>query len=91
MDFTRQKRRQPKLNKRIADSDTATGMFLKLINLETQFSKEMENSSPAAKALAPNRHGILHGSIEHLDYGTEINSFKTFSLLAFISFILRKT
>lgn len=34
--------------------------------------------------VAPNRNGILHGHRRHLDYGTEVNSLKAFSLLCFV-------
>lgn len=34
--------------------------------------------------VAPNRNGILHGHRKHLDYGTEVNSLKAFSLLCFV-------
>jgi len=33
--------------------------------------------------------GILHGSSKYLDYGSELNSFKAFSLLAFVVFSLQ--
>ncbi|WP_431786229.1 hypothetical protein [Vibrio harveyi] len=34
--------------------------------------------------IAPNRNGILHGHRKHLNYGTEVNSLKAFSLLCFV-------
>ena len=37
-----------------------------------------------------NIDGILHGSSKYLDYSTELNSFKAFSLLAFIVFCLQQ-
>jgi hypothetical protein len=43
----------------------------------------MKKSGDKDKKKGPNRHGILHGYREHLDYGTELNSLKSFSLLAF--------
>jgi hypothetical protein len=39
-----------------------------------------------AKGKGPNRHGIIHGSRKHLDYGSRINSYKAISFLAFIVF-----
>ena len=33
-----------------------------------------------------NRHGILHGDENYLDYGSKINAYKAFSFLAFIVF-----
>jgi hypothetical protein len=40
---------------------------------------------------APNRNGILHGSRKHLDYGTEVNSLKALSLLAFVVYCFDDT
>lgn len=34
--------------------------------------------------IAPNRNGILHGHRKHLNYGTEVNSLKAYSLLCFV-------
>ena len=59
-----------------------------LLGISTQFGAGIKKSSESAKALAPNRNGILHGSRKHLDFGTERNSFKAFSLLAFLAFVL---
>ncbi|UBQ37718.1 hypothetical protein LCH18_16515 [Acinetobacter johnsonii] len=36
----------------------------------------------------PNRHGILHGDPNHLNYGTKVNSLKAYSFLLYIDFIL---
>jgi len=63
-------------------------ILLEILGLKTQFSAGIKKSRPRHKKLAPNRNGILHGSRKHLDYGTELNSFKAFSLLAFVTFTL---
>ena len=67
-------------------SDCLLNVFLEVLNAKTQFSSRISFSSQTEKKLAPNRHGILHGAREHLDYGNEINSFKAFSFLAFIAY-----
>jgi hypothetical protein len=59
-------------------------IFLEPLIINTQFSAQSNKFKPEDKTKAPNRHGIIHGDIRHLDYGTEINSLKCFSLLAFI-------
>lgn len=64
------------------------GILLEILGLNTQFGARINQFQ--LKQLAPNRNGILHGSSEHLDYGTEINSFKAFSLLAFVAFVLKE-
>jgi hypothetical protein len=69
-------------------SDTITGIFLEILRMKTQFSAGIRENSAHKKTLAPNRNGILHGSSKHLDYGTKVNSFKAFSLLAFVVFVL---
>jgi hypothetical protein len=51
----------------------------------TQFGASISKKSENQKKKAPNRNGILHGSRKHLDYGTDINSLKCISLLAYIS------
>ena len=65
-----------------------TGIFLEALTIKTQFFKGSSSYSAKKKATAPNRNGILHGSSKHLDYGTKVNSFKAFSLLAFVVFVL---
>ena len=49
-----------------------------------QLTQGSSKSSATAKAKGPNRHGILHGSRKHLDYGTKANGFKAISFLAFV-------
>jgi len=89
--FTDQEDREAKLAKMASNADTFMGLLLEILGLKTQFSAGISKHSPARKALAPNRNGILHGSRKHLDYGTKVNSLKTFSLLAFVAFILGET
>ncbi|WP_221624668.1 hypothetical protein, partial [Burkholderia contaminans] len=31
-------------------------------------------------------NGIMHGSVDHLDYGSKVNGYKAFSLLCFVAF-----
>lgn len=86
--FTDQDDREARLTEMASNADTFTGLLLEILGLKTQFSAGISKHSQARKALAPNRNGILHGSRRHLDYGTKVNSLKTFSLLAFVVFIL---
>ena len=88
--FTDKDDRKAKLTEMASNADTFIGVLLEILGLRTQFSAGINKHSPARKALAPNRNGILHGSHRHLDYGTKVNSLKTFSLLAFVAFILRE-
>ncbi len=57
---------------------------------DTQFSASISKFSLAKKAKGPNRNGILHGSRKHLDYGTEINSYKCLSLLFYMAEIMEE-
>lgn len=54
---------------------------------KTQFSAGISASSNSKKKNGPNRNGILHGSRQHLDYGTKINSYKCISLLSYVSMV----
>ena len=72
-----------------AESNELVVNFLSEILLEPfkvnlQMSQGSSKASKAAKAKGPNRHGIIHGSRKHLDYGTKINGYKAISFLAFI-------
>lgn len=70
------------------NEDGFLGSFLAVLKEKNKFSKGISRTSVNHKKQAPNRNGILHGSRKHLDYGTEINSLKCFSLLAFVVFVL---
>lgn len=52
-------------------------LFLRPLRAGTEEGKEL------------NINGILNGSNKYLDYGTELNSFKAFSLLAFVVFFIK--
>jgi hypothetical protein len=83
--FSEHERRQQKIQDLTdASGDLLTNVFLEVLNSRTQFGESISSKSKAKKELAPNRNGVLHGSRKHLDYGTEINSLKAFSLLAFV-------
>ena len=85
--FSEHERRQEEIQRRIDNSsDVLTNAFLETLNTRTQFGENISSKGKAKKELAPNRNGILHGSRKHLDYGTEMNSFKSFSLLAFVAY-----
>lgn len=59
-------------------------VLLEPFKVDLQLSKGSSRHSKADKAKGPNRHGILHGSRKHLDYGSKVNGYKAFSFLAFI-------
>lgn len=63
-----------------------TDILLEPFKMKLQISQGSNKASPAAKAKGPNRHGIIHGSHKHLDYGSKINGYKAISFLAFIVF-----
>lgn len=56
----------------------------------TQFGAGISKCTQMKKAKGPNRNGILHGSKKHLDYGTEINSYKCLSLLFYMVEIIEE-
>ena len=64
--------------------DMFTDIFLEPFKLKNYHNAGISKSSQSSKNKAPNRNGILHGHRKHLDYGTEINSLKCFSLLSFV-------
>lgn len=66
------------------ETDMLTDIFLEPFKLKNHHNAGISKSSKTAKAKAPNRNGILHGHRKHLDYGSEINSLKCFSLLSFV-------
>lgn len=61
-------------------------LLLEPFKIKTQISQSSSKNSKAAKSKGPNRHGIIHGSRSHLDYGNKLNGYKAFSFLAFIVF-----
>lgn len=88
--FTDHEARGYKLSEISESTDSYLSILLELLGLRTQLSAGISKYTASKKALAPNRNGILHGSHRHLDYGTKINSLKTLSLLAFITFVLKE-
>ncbi|MEO9653723.1 hypothetical protein [Marinomonas sp.] len=61
-----------------------TNIFLEPFKLKNHHNVGISKHSKTAKDKAPNRNGIIHGHRRHLDYGTETNSLKCFSLLSFV-------
>ena len=86
--FTDKEQREERLAELQASKGGFAAVLLHNLGLQTQFSAGISKHSERRKELAPNRNGILHGSHRHLDYGTEINSLKAFSLLAFVVYAL---
>ncbi|MGD0078510.1 MAG: hypothetical protein ABSB91_07795 [Sedimentisphaerales bacterium] len=74
----------------LCNGELQRGFFIDILlepyKIKTQFSEGIRKFNAKDKKKAPNRNGILHGHREHLDYGTEINSLKSLSLLAFVVF-----
>ncbi|WP_146218551.1 MULTISPECIES: hypothetical protein [unclassified Pseudomonas] len=68
------------------EANMFTDVFLEPFKLKNHHNAGISKSSAQAKSKAPNRNGIMHGHRNHLDYGTEINSLKCFSLLSFIAY-----
>jgi hypothetical protein len=86
--FTEKEKRESAIKKINPAEEDFTSILLHVLGVQTQFGAGISKSSKNRKQLAPNRSGILHGSSKHLDYGTEINSLKSLSLLAFVAFAL---
>jgi hypothetical protein len=80
----------------VLESTFMADILLEPYKIKTQFSEGVKKHSKTDKQKAPNRNGILHGHRSHLDYGSELNSLKSFSLLAFVVcstkdlFVIRK-
>ena len=62
------------------DIGEITFILLSPLKDVSEFNRKQNNLKPSGA----NRHDILHG--ESMDYGTKINSFKSFSLLAYIGY-----
>ena len=61
-----------------------TEVLLEPFKTKLQLANGSSKSSKAYKSKGPNRHGIIHGSKKHLDYGSKINGYKAISFLAFL-------
>ena len=85
--FMEKKQREEKISEITNGIESFDEILLSLLGISTQLHAGSRESSADKKNKAPNRNGIMHGSRKHLDYGTEINSLKSFSLLAYASFI----
>lgn len=61
-----------------------TEFLLEPFKTRLQISNGSSKSSKAYKSKGPNRHGIIHGSRKHLDYGNKLNGYKAMSFLMFL-------
>lgn len=61
-----------------------TEFLLEPFKTELQLSNGSSKYTKPYKLKGPNRHGIIHGSRKHLDYGTKINGYKALSFLIFL-------
>lgn len=86
--FTDREGREARLAELQASKGGFAAVLLQPLGLQTQLGAGIKKDSSSDKELAPNRNGILHGSRKHLDYGTELNSLKAFSLVAFVVYAL---
>ena len=64
-------------------------IWLEPFKYDLQIKQGSSKASKAAKEKGPNRHGIIHGSRKHLDYGSKVNGYKAVSFLAFIVFTVK--
>jgi hypothetical protein len=64
-------------------------ILLEPFKADLQITKGASKASNAAKDRGPNRHGIIHGSRKHLDYGSKLNGYKAFSFLSFIVYCVK--
>jgi len=83
--FTRREELQNKIEKSIEskfDSSEIAKAYFSTFSVTTQFHEGSNSTSDEMKTAAPNRNGILHGDINHLDYGTHPNSCKSINFLA---------
>ena len=55
--------------------------FLSSTFVKNQIGADKSICSDEQKQRGPNRNGVMHGDIRHVDYGSEINSLKSISLL----------
>ncbi len=82
-----------KILSQVENSELAINFFSEILlepfKTDLQISQGSSKASKAAKEKGPNRHGIIHGSRKHLDYGTKINGYKALSFLAFIVFTVK--
>lgn len=64
-------------------------ILLEPFKVNLQISQSASKASKIAKKNGPNRHGVIHGSRKHLDYGSKINGYKAVSFLAFIVYAIK--
>ena len=61
-----------------------TDFLLEPFKTKLQISSGASKATKVHKSKGPNRHGIVHGSRKHLDYGNKVNGYKAMSFLAFL-------
>jgi hypothetical protein len=72
-----------KIHELLSNGELTTGSILDI------FLEPLRTGTEKSKSKELNINGILNGSNKYLDYGTELNSFKAFSLLAFVVFFIQ--
>lgn len=76
----------------VLKSDAAVDTLFLLAQMDgSLYSYFIEHTDKALghKELAPNRHAILHGDVNYLDYGTKLNSLKCIALLSYVNELKR--
>lgn len=68
--------------------ETLIEALVETLKVRSQMHAGSSKYQERKKRLGPSRAGVMHGSRRHLDYGTYVNSLKSFSLLAFVAFAL---
>ncbi len=80
--FNNKSRSYEKINEiRKFDEGVFFDAFLSSTFVKNQIGADKSICSDAQKQRGPNRNGIMHGDVRHVDYGSEINSLKSISLL----------
>ncbi|PTP82120.1 hypothetical protein CWO02_23510 [Vibrio splendidus] len=80
--FNNKSRSYEKINEiRKFDEGVFFDAFLSSTFVKNQIGADKSICSDAQKQRGPNRNGVMHGDIRHVDYGSEINSLKSISLL----------
>lgn len=86
--FTDANERKQSLPKVFATKDSFAKRNSYFLERVRSYSDRMDAAQSCNNLCTLNRHGVMHGAKWHLDCGTELNAYKSLSLLAFVSFLL---
>ena len=79
--FYKKNQLEKKIKKKVTNRDMLLNMILDVLMIDTPFDEAHQTSAETSEC--PNRHAIIHGNENHLEYGTRPNGYKAFSLLCF--------